>query len=51
MKYNMEIQKGRPNNSATLQNWFPPKKIRSPFFNFWEFENSEKTTPESCRMH
>ena len=30
--FKIEIQKGGPNNSDFLQNWFPPE-IRSPFFN------------------
>ena len=39
-----------PNNSDFLQNWFPPE-IRSPLFNLQKFQDSEKSTPESCRMH
>ena len=30
--FKIEIQKGGPNNSDILQNWFPPE-IRSPLFN------------------
>ena len=48
--FKIQIQKGGPNNSDFLQNWFPPE-IRSPLFNLWKFQNSEKSTPESCRMH
>ena len=48
--FKIEIQKEPPNNSAALKNWFP-QEIRPPSFNFWKFENSEKGTPESCRMH
>ena len=44
----MEIQKGRPNNSAVLHYWFPP---RFPLFNLRKFENAEKSTVESCRMN
>ena len=29
-----EIHKGGPNNSAVLQNWFPPQEIKSPLFKF-----------------
>ena len=29
---------------------FPPE-IRSPFFNLQKFQNSEKITPEPCKMH
>ena len=28
--FKIEIQKGGPNNSAVLQNWFPPKKLGPP---------------------
>ena len=28
-----------------------PQEIRFARFNFWKFEDSEKGTPESCRMH
>ena len=48
--FKIEIQKGGPNNSDFLQNWFPPE-IRSPLFNLQKFQDSEKSTPESCRMH
>ena len=30
--FKIEIQKGGPNNSDILQNWFPPE-IRSPLLN------------------
>ena len=36
------MQKGGPNNSDILQNWFP-------LFNLWKFQDPEKSTPESCR--
>ena len=48
--FKIEIQKGGPNNSDFLQNWFP-QKIRSPLFNLQKLKDSEKSTPESCRMH
>ena len=44
------MQKGGPNNSDFLQNWFPPE-ITSPLFNLQKFQNSEKSTPQPCRMH
>ena len=34
----------------TFQNWFPPE-TGSPIFNLWKFQDSEKGTPESRRMH
>ena len=48
--FKVEIQKGGPNNSDILQNWFPPE-IRSPFFNLQKFENAETSTAESYKMH
>ena len=33
-----------------LKNWFPPE-IRSSLFILQKYQDSEKTTPESCRMH
>ena len=48
--FKIEIQKGGPNNSDILQNWFPPE-IRSPLFNLQKFENPERTTSESYKMH
>ena len=47
--FKIEIQKGGPNNSDFLQNWLP-QEIRSPLFNLLKFQDSEKRTPESCRM-
>ena len=47
---NNEIQKGGPNNLDILQNWFPPE-ILSPLFNFYKFENPERSNPESNKMH
>ena len=44
------MQKGGPNNSDILSNWFPPE-IRSPLFNLYKFENPERSTPESYKMH
>ena len=46
----LKYRRGEKNNSDLLQKWFPPE-IRSPLFNLETFEHSEKTTPESCRMH
>ena len=48
--FKIEIQKGGPNNSDFLLNWFP-QEIRSPLFNLYKFQHSEKNNPESCRMH
>ena len=48
--FKIEIQKGGPNNSDFLQNWFPPE-IRSPLFNLQKIQDYEKITPELCRMH
>ena len=48
--FKTEIQKGGPNNSDILQNWFTPE-IRSPIFNLQKFENAETNTPESYKMH
>ena len=47
--FKIELQKDGPNNSNILQNWLP-QKIRSPRFNLQKFEDSKKSTPESCRM-
>ena len=47
--FKIEIQKGGPNNSDILQNWFLPE-IRSPLFNLYKFQDSEKSLPHSCRM-
>ena len=41
--FKIEIQKGGPNNSNILQNWFP-------LFNLSKFQDSEKSLPHSCRM-
>ena len=46
----IEIQKGWPNDSAVLQNWFP-QEIRSPLFHLRKFKKNDKSTAESCRMH
>ena len=48
--FETEIQKAGPNISDFLQNWFTPA-IRSPLFNLYKFQDSEKSTPESWRMH
>ena len=48
--FKTEIQKGEPNNSDFLENWFP-LEIMSPLFNLWTFQDSEKSSPESCKMH
>ena len=47
--FKIEIQKGGPNNSDFVQNWFPPE-IRSPLFNLQKFQDSEKSFPDSWRM-
>ena len=47
--FQIEIQKGRPDNSDFLQNILPPV-IRFPLFNFKKVQDTEKSTPESCRM-
>ena len=46
--FKIEIQKGEPNNSDFLQNWFPPE-ISSPLFNLQKFLDPEKSIPDSCR--
>ena len=43
------MQKGEPNNSDILQNWFLPE-IKNPVFNLYKFENHEGSTPESYKM-
>ena len=48
--FKIEIQKGGPNNSDFLKNCFRPE-IRSTLFNLPIFQKSDKSTPESCRMH
>ena len=48
--FKIEIEKGGPNNSDFLQNWFPPE-IRSHLFDLMKLEDSKKSTPNSCRMH
>ena len=45
-----ETEKGRPNNSDFLQNWFH-LEIRSTLLNLYKFQNHDKSTPESRRMH
>ena len=47
--FKIEIQKGGPNNSDILQNWFP-LEIRSPLLNLQKFENPERSTSESYKM-
>ena len=42
--FNNEIQKGRPNNSDLLQNSFTPE-IRSPLFNLYKFQKTDKFAP------
>ena len=44
------MQKGGPNNSVVLQNWFP-QEIRSPLFNLKKSYKTEKCTTESCGRH
>ena len=48
--FKIEIQKGRPNNSDFLPNWLS-QEIGSPLSNLKKFEDSEKSTFESGRMH
>ena len=48
--FQIEIQKGGPNNSDILQNWFAPE-IATPLFNFYKFENPQRSTAESYKMH
>ena len=43
-------KRGQPSNSNFLHNWFHPE-IRSHLFNLYKFQDPEKSTPESCRMH
>ena len=43
--FKIQIQKGGPNNSDFLQNWFPPE-IRSLLFNLQKFQDSEKSSTE-----
>ena len=38
----LKIQKGGPNNSGFLQNWFRPE-IRSPLFNLYKYQEPEKS--------
>ena len=46
----LKYRRGWPNNSHSLQNWFPPE-ISSPIFNLKIFQDCEESTPQSCRMH
>ena len=39
-----------PNNPDILKNWFPPA-IKSPLFNLYKFQNPERRTAESYKMH
>ena len=48
--FQIEIQKRGPNNSDILQNRFPPE-IKSPLFNLWKFQDSEKSLPHSSRIY
>ena len=48
--FKIQTQKGGTNNSDFLQNWFIPE-IMFPFFNLQKFQDFEKITLESCRMH
>ena len=47
--FKIKKEKGRPNNSDILQNWFP-QEIRCPLFNFYKFHDFSKSTRESCIM-
>ena len=44
------MQKEGPNNSVVLQNC-SFQEIRSTLFNLRKFQNLDKSTTESCRMH
>ena len=46
--FKIEIQTGGPNNSDFLQNW-AAAEIRLALFNLYKFQDSEKSTPKSCR--
>ena len=46
--YDWNTEGGGPNNSDILQNWFPAE-IRSPLFNLQKFQDSKKSTTDSCR--
>ena len=46
----LKYRRWEPNNSEFLRNWFSPE-IRSPLLNMQKFEDFEKITPESWRMH
>ena len=48
--FKIKTQKGRPNNSDIMQNWFPPE-LSSPLFNLYKFQDSSKSTPESSRIY
>ena len=48
--FKISLENGGPHNSHFLQNWFPTEN-RSPLFNFYVFQDSEKNTPQSCRIH
>ena len=48
--FKIEIHKGGRNNSDFLENLFP-LEIRFPLFNLQTFQDSEKSTPQSCRTH
>ena len=48
--FKIEIQNRGENNLNFLENWFP-QEIRSSLFNLQKFQDSEKATLESCRMH
>ena len=48
--FKIKIQKGGPNNSSFLQTSFPPES-RSPLFDWKIFQDSEKITIESYKMH
>ena len=49
--FKIEIQNGGPNNSNFLQNSFPSEIRSHPLFNLYKFQDSDKSTPESCTMH
>ena len=48
--FKIEVHKEGPNTSELLQNWLTPE-IRSLVFNLCKFENPERSTAESYKMH
>ena len=48
--FKIEIQKGDQINQSFCKTGFP-LEIKSHLFNFYTFEDSEESTPESSRIH